>query len=1853
MLSSISLTDGALTYTSTNANMLTVTLVGANYRFTDTENITATGAGLTGSGTMMVDVATADVTSISIDMGTTGSATIGGLTLSGDLSVTADTVTFNNGTVSSATTVTINADGPVINANASASLVAVAALDLVITTTGTGSAVGTTSIPITTSLGSLTVVTNDGGVFISDFNSGPSDSGLAISNVVVKENGFIPFVNGSNQVVVKASANDANPQPGTFDFSITAEGSIVLNTVTAPDAVSITATGGTIVDGNQAAGNILGRSVSLVAGQSVGQQPDPIEFNGETFSSSTTDGSIYLSEGIVGALVTVAAGGAGRDVEVTSSATTLRLGSITALGNVNLAANGGSIVDNNAGAVNIQGQKLVVSGKSGIGAASNLIETTVTEIDATASDAGAVIQIMETNGLSSVAVKTNDGNVNIGFTGGPLSFTASSDLLSAAGAAVTFENTGGGVSLGVVDAGSGAVSITSAAAIQDDMSDSAVDVRGGSVTLKAMTGIGAAGNEIDTDVATLTVTTTTGVIQIREANALSFSATGAGGDVDVRNATGNLTVNLVNVTGSVTLQSGGAILDGNMTANNIFGSSLTLTASNGIGTASDSIETSVGTLTANGGAGGGLFVANKRALVLTSASATGDNVSVTTIGSLTVNTVTATGRSATLTATGDVIDGNAGAVNVTASSVTLSGAKVGSSGDKLETNTASLSIATSAGGIFVSNSGSTNLTLSATASGQTADLDIDSTGNIVLDVAIAQGDLVKLAAAGAITDGNDTPTTMPINIIAKSLDISAPQGIGTEANRLELSVDLILNVDGGGAAAAFANDGPLAISEEALEAAGTGDLIFNADTITILDVSDNLAQVATNRSVVFRTQSGHIVFNDLADTIETQGTGSITVQAGLVTGSGGVAVLGNLRTAGTFITVTADKTITIGLLDAGTTGDVRVESRAGVIVDGNGSELNVIGRNANLIGSTPTLRQAEFDEITKVADAAGKRGEAAAKRTSFDSFLAASVISTAAEEFSINEVDEAQVAFDAAEAAAERQAAVVNGLSIAKTVADGIALATDIVATIAEAVADGAQAVPLTGDGGAATIAGVATVISKVASVAAFALDVALTIEDGKLGDLEDEQTGAQSELFAAESTLGLATATKNAFLEAVSISLAASIKADIARDAAARVSEQSTLARDQNNVMSTPDQPLGIRVSGIATLTAPNGDILLEVIGSVTVNEGALVLSEGAPDAVTLAGATVTLTLPTDDSIGSLAGVAGSTVILGENTLTTGGNDTDTSFAGVISGTGGVTKVGTGTFSLDGANTYTGATTVSAGRLDVNGSTAVGSTVTVEDTATLGGTGLVAGTTNVLGGGTVSTGNSPGVLRTATVTFNGGSTFFLDIAGTTPGNGDENYDQMVVTGNNRTTTLGGAELVFNLTVDAAVGQVFKIIDSTGTGSRVEGTFKYHGFTLNQGNVFTVDSTIFRINYNPAGASGDVTLTRIVGETLASLDNGTLTIADVGRVSTDRLTLSLDTEGNVLFHDPVNGIVGSGGVMSERVPLSELTQIVINTGVGADVLTIDFTNGNPIPSGGLVFNAAVGSSRREDLLVLNNVGAAISSVTYQPTNSLSGTLQLDTGSEVVPLSFTVLSMVSLEGTAAANLIFDLAASNESVTFTDLTGPTGVGRERFAGTGVAQVDFSVVGLTSLTVNGNNGNDTLKIGSLDSAFAAGVTLNGGDGNDVIDTAGSKTIVGRVATGVGTVQTGGIGDDKLTGGIGNDTLIGNEGRDVIKGGAGDDAILGGDGNDQLFGDAGNDTVSGGEDNDSILGGAGNDVLAGEGGRDTVKGEAGADNIAGGSGSGADEGDVVTDLAIDINEDLVLVFNDSDLLFEVMGLG
>ena len=79
---------------------------------------------------------------------------------------------------------------------------------------------------------------------------------------------------------------------------------------------------------------------------------------------------------------------------------------------------------------------------------------------------------------------------------------------------------------------------------------------------------------------------------------------------------------------------------------------------------------------------------------------------------------------------------------------------------------------------------------------------------------------------------------------------------------------------------------------------------------------------------------------------------------------------------------------------------------------------------------------------------------------------------------------------------------------------------------------------------------------------------------------------------------------------------------------------------------------------------------------------------------------------------------------------LSLGNNNANTTFSGMLKGTGSLTKIGSGILTLTRSNTYTGPTAINQGALMVNGSLV--STVTVNNEGILGGTGyLSSGTVN------------------------------------------------------------------------------------------------------------------------------------------------------------------------------------------------------------------------------------------------------------------------------------------------------------------------------------------------------------------------------------------------------------------------------------------------------------------------------------------------------------------------------------------
>ena len=254
---------------------------------------------------------------------------------------------------------------------------------------------------------------------------------------------------------------------------------------------------------------------------------------------------------------------------------------------------------------------------------------------------------------------------------------------------------------------------------------------------------------------------------------------------------------------------------------------------------------------------------------------------------------------------------------------------------------------------------------------------------------------------------------------------------------------------------------------------------------------------------------------------------------------------------------------------------------------------------------------------------------------------------------------------------------------------------------------------------------------------------------------------------------------------------------------------------------------------TGTLILTAPN-----TYTGPTAINDGTLQLgvTGGVPSnsAMTVAaGATFDLN-NFSDSVASLTGAGD--VTLGSGNLSVGGDNTNTTFAGIISGAGSLTKIGTGTLTLTGNNTYMGATLIVAGTLLVNGSQP-SSDITVDTGGTLGGSGTVGAITSA---GTVSPGG-PGtaLLSSGNVVLSAFSTFTVTLNGVTAGTG---YDQLSVTGTVDLTAF--PNLMVNDLFPGIGADTFTIITATGG---LTGNF---GDGLVDNSTLNVNGQILRINYS-------------------------------------------------------------------------------------------------------------------------------------------------------------------------------------------------------------------------------------------------------------------------------------------------------------------------------------------------------------------------------------------------------------------
>ncbi|MGJ5205591.1 autotransporter domain-containing protein [Bradyrhizobium sp. HKCCYLR20261] len=291
------------------------------------------------------------------------------------------------------------------------------------------------------------------------------------------------------------------------------------------------------------------------------------------------------------------------------------------------------------------------------------------------------------------------------------------------------------------------------------------------------------------------------------------------------------------------------------------------------------------------------------------------------------------------------------------------------------------------------------------------------------------------------------------------------------------------------------------------------------------------------------------------------------------------------------------------------------------------------------------------------------------------------------------------------------------------------------------------------------------------------------------------------------------------------------------------------------------------------------------------------------------------------NQTIASLTG--GGAVLLSAGTLTSGGDNTSTNFLGTISGSGGFTKVGTGTMRFDGATTYTGATTISAGTLQAgaSGVLASASAFMIASGATLDlngfdqAIGSLAGSGNVLLGAAMLTAGG-----------NNGNTSFSGAISGSGGFTKTGTGRMTLTGTNNYT---GATIVNG-----------GVLEVAGAITNTSGVTVNAGGTLMGAGLVDPPMTV-SINNGGTLAPGNGT----AGSSMTIIGNLAFQSGAVYLVQLDPTTASFaSVSGSAsLGGATVNAVFGTGGYVDKRY-----TILTTSGGISGSFGSVVKTN---LPSG--------------------------------------------------------------------------------------------------------------------------------------------------------------------------------------------------------------------------------------------------------------------------------------------------------------
>ena len=437
-----------------------------------------------------------------------------------------------------------------------------------------------------------------------------------------------------------------------------------------------------------------------------------------------------------------------------------------------------------------------------------------------------------------------------------------------------------------------------------------------------------------------------------------------------------------------------------------------------------------------------------------------------------------------------------------------------------------------------------------------------------------------------------------------------------------------------------------------------------------------------------------------------------------------------------------------------------------------------------------------------------------------------------------------------------------------------------------------------------------------------------------------------------------------------------------------------------------------------------------------------------------------------------------------GSGSLSVGNNSASSTFSGVIENTGGtlaLTKVGSGTLTLSGANTYTGGTSIGAGTLSVN-------TIADSGTTALGPSGtltLNGGTLSYTGTGTATTSRAVTVSSASTIDVSSGT-------GNLTLNGSVSGAFVVTKTSSGTLTLGGS--ADNVSHAVAVSGGTVVLNKTST------------------------STVHALGGNSSVASG-ATL-QLSGSGGYEIYGGvTVTVASGGVF--DLNSQSLSAAGITGLNLSGTGI-SSGGALINSAATATST-LTCSSGITLQA------NSSVGGAGNIILPSAIGGA-----FTLTKVGAG--TLTFSGANTYSAGATLNAG-------LLNLGSSSALGTSAGAFTISGNGSFDNTTSSDLTVANAFTLSGGSPTYVGSIHNMTITGTP-TISGANRTitvtaNTLTLGAGVTDGGSGKSLTKAGAGTLVLSAAAGTWTGGSEVDAGTLSIGsdtalGTGTFTLHGGI-----------------------------------------------------------------------------------------------------------------------